>query len=74
MSERKGKTFSLLQLGRAMTGSSDEHHPLTVLSRMVVGQPKHFSHSTYLVSIRTCSLAVPAYGAISTNWATLGQV
>lgn len=72
VSERKRKTFPLLQLGRAMTGSPDEHHSLGVLSRVVVGQPKHFSHSTCLVSIRTCSFAVP--DAISTNWATLDQV
>ena len=68
----KGKIFH--QMGRAITEFPEEHNPLGVLSRVVLGQPIHFSHSNSLISTRSCSLAVPASGVISTNWGTLGRV
>lgn len=57
-----------------MRGSLDKHHPLSALCSVVVGQPKYFSHSISLISIRTCWLAVAACGPINTNWTTLDQI
>lgn len=70
----KRKCF--LKLVRSMRGSLDEHDLrwTSVLCSVVVGQPTYFSHSTYLVSFRTCSLAAPACGAINTNWTKFEQV